>query len=58
MFYEYLSVFLGLVKCFIFKLLYWKRLSIAGIPKMNSSFKIAIKRNSKLSEFTIKETLL
>ena len=48
MFYEYLSVFLGLVKCFIFKLLYWKRLSIAGIPKMNSSFKIAIKRNSKL----------
>lgn len=48
MFYEYISVFFGLIKLFFFKLLYRKRISFYGIPKMNTSFKIAIKKFSKL----------
>ena len=48
MFYELLSVFFGTIKILIYKLIYFKRITFESLPKMNSSFKIAIKRNSKL----------
>lgn len=48
MFYDYLSVFFGVLKICFYKLLYWNRIQISGFPKMNSSFKIAIKKGSKL----------
>ena len=48
MFYEYISLFWGFIKIYIFKLLYIKRIKFDGKPKMNYSFKIAIKKGSKL----------
>lgn len=48
MLYEYISLLLGTLKLFIFKFFYFSRISFKKIPKMNSSFKIAIKKGSKL----------
>ena len=48
MLYEYISLFWGIIKIMIFKIIYFKRLKIDKIPKMNNNFKIAIKKNSIL----------
>lgn len=49
MLYEYLSLIIGITKIYLYKIFYFTRISFKSIPKMNSSFRIAIKRNSKLS---------
>ena len=49
MLFEYINLILGILKVLIYKLLYFRRLSFFDIPKMNNSFKIIIKKNSKLN---------
>ena len=48
MLYEYLSLILGIIKIFIYKSIYFFRISFKSIPKINSSFRVAIKKGSKL----------
>lgn len=49
MIYEYVSLVLGIIKIYVYKIFNWKRLSFeCNVPKMNHSFKIAIKKGSKL----------
>ena len=48
MIYEYISLVLGILKIIFYKILNISRISFYFIPKMNSSFKIAIKKESKL----------
>ena len=48
MIYEYVSLILGIIKIFMYKIFNFNRISFKLIPKMNNSFKIAIKRGSKL----------
>ena len=48
MWFEYISLILGIIKILLYKLLYFKIISFKTIPKMNNNFKIAIKKNSKL----------
>ena len=47
MIYEYISLFLGFIKIFIYKIINFNRISFKSIPKMNCSFRIAMKRNIK-----------
>lgn len=47
MIYEYISLFLGFIKIFIYKIINFNRISFKYIPKMNCSFRIAMKRNTK-----------
>lgn len=48
MIYEYISLIFGILKIYIYKLFYFNRVALNFIPKMNSSFKIAIKKGSIL----------
>ncbi len=48
MIFEYISLILGIIKTYIYKILNPKKIYFKGIPKLNSSFKIAIKKKSKL----------
>ena len=48
MIYEYLSLFFGIIKVCIYKMFNYKRIIFKSLPKMNSSFKIAIKKGAKL----------
>lgn len=48
MIFEYISVLIGILKIFVFKVFYPKRVSFISLPKMNSKFAISIKKNSKL----------
>lgn len=48
MLFEMFSLLGGIIKILIYKLIYFNRISFKNIPKMNNSFKIAIKRKSKL----------
>lgn len=48
MIFEYISLIFGIIKIFIFKLFNFTRVSFKAIPKMNHSFKIAIKGGCKL----------
>lgn len=48
MIFEYISFGLGVVKFFLFKLFNFHRIKIKDVPKLNNSFKIAIKKGSKL----------
>lgn len=48
MLYEYISLVIGIVKILIYKLIYWNRISFKSIPKLNKSFRIAIKKGSLL----------
>lgn len=48
MLYEYISLIFGIIKIIIYKIIYPFRVSFKSIPKLNSSFKIAIKKKSKL----------
>lgn len=49
MIYEYLSIILGIIKIVIYKVLNFKKISFDSIPKINSNFKIAMKKNCKLT---------
>ena len=48
MLFEYISTLLGIIKLLLFKTIYPLRISFKSIPKMNHTFKIAIKKKSKL----------
>lgn len=48
MIFEYISLILGIIKIYIYKILNPKKIYFKGIPKLNASFKIAIKKKSKL----------
>lgn len=48
MIYEYFSVLLGVLKICLFKMLYRKRIEMTGLPKMNVSFRIAVKKAAKV----------
>ncbi len=48
MVYEVISLILGIIKIYLYKLLNWNKISFKSIPKMNSTFKIAIKNKSRL----------
>lgn len=48
MIYEYLSLLVGILKILLYKLLNIKKIYFKNIPKINSNFKIAIKKGSKL----------
>lgn len=48
MLYEMLSLLFGILKMLFYKMIYPFRVSFKSIPKMNNSFKIAIKKKSKL----------
>ncbi len=49
MIFELFSVLLGVFKLFVYKTLYFKRVSFKGIPKPNKSFLFAIEKGSKLN---------
>ena len=49
MLFEIISLFFGIIKVLIYKILYPYRLSFKSIPKMNNSFKIAIKKKSRVT---------
>ena len=48
MIYEYIDLLLGMIKICLYKIVYMKRIKFFHIPKMNNSFRIAIKKGSKL----------
>lgn len=48
MFYEYISTIFGIIKILFFKIVYFDRIKFKGIPKVNNSIKLAIKRKSHL----------
>lgn len=48
MLYEVFSLVLGTIKILLYKLIYFNRIKTKLLPKMNSSFKIAIKKNCSL----------
>lgn len=48
MLYDYLSCSFGILKCFLYKFIYFNRIEFENIPKFNSSVKIAVKKGSKL----------
>lgn len=48
MIYEYISLVFGIIKIYIYKLFNLRRIKLKKIPKMNKSFKIAIKKGAKL----------
>lgn len=45
---DYIAKFLGIIRIYIYKLLYFKKIKMAAIPKINHNFKIAIKGKSRL----------
>ena len=49
MLFEYISLIFGILKIILYKLLYVSRVKFSMFPKMNCSFKLAIKKKSKLS---------
>lgn len=49
MIFEYLSVFFGILKIILFKLLNFNKIVFKSIPMMNNSFKIAMKKDTKLN---------
>ena len=48
MLYEYMSTLFGIIKILVYKMIYASRIKFKSIPKMNNSFKISIKKGSKL----------
>lgn len=49
MLFDFISILLGLLKIGLYKIFYFRRVFIRGIPKMNASFVLGIKRGSSLS---------
>lgn len=48
MIFEYINILIGVIKICLYKMLNFNRIKLKGIPKMNSSFKIAIQNKSIL----------
>lgn len=48
MIYEYISLIIGIIKILLYKILYFNRIQFESVPKLNCTFKIAIKKHSKL----------
>ncbi len=48
MVFDYISCILGIVKIYVYKLIYFKRIYFKGIPKISNKFEIAIKKGSKV----------
>ena len=48
MLYEYFSLICGIVKILLYKIIYFNRVKFKTVPLMNRTFKIAIKKNSKV----------
>lgn len=48
MIFEYISLLLGILKIIVYKILNYSKISFKSLPLMNSNFKIAIKKHSKL----------
>lgn len=48
MLYEVFSLVFGTIKILLYKLIYFNRIKTKSFPKMNSSFKMAIKKNCSL----------
>lgn len=48
MIFDYISLLFGILKIFIFKLFNLSKISFKSIPKVNSSIKLAMKKNTKL----------
>ena len=48
MLFEYISLFLGIIKIYIYKLFYINRLSFKGLMKCNASLNITTKKDSKI----------
>ncbi len=49
MIFEYCDTLFGIVKLFLFKLFYFKRLKISGVEKFSLKVKLCIKHNSNIS---------
>ena len=48
MIYEYISLLLGICKITIYKIFNFSKIKIKAVPKMNNSFKIAMKKGTRL----------
>lgn len=48
MLFEIISLVIGIIKLVVYKVIFPFRIYFFNIPKLNSNFKLAIKRNSKL----------
>lgn len=48
MIFDYCSCLFGIIKIFLYKIIYFNRIHFNTIPKVNSSIKLAIKNGSKL----------
>ena len=49
MLYEVFSLIFGIIKILLFKLIYFNRIKFKSLPKMNNSFKMAVKKNCTLN---------
>lgn len=47
MIFEYISIIIGILKLYIFKLFLFNRLVFEGIPKINSNFHFALRKGTK-----------
>mgnify|MGYP001624391298 CR=1 FL=1 len=48
MIFEKMDMIFGLLKLYIFKLVYFNRITFKGVPKIYSNFKFYIRKNAKL----------
>lgn len=48
MIYEYISLIIGIAKMAVYKILNFSKIQYKSMPRMNSSFKIAMKKNTKM----------
>lgn len=48
MLFDYIDAFFGIIKLFVYKLIYFKRINFMKIPIMNKNFSISIKKSSKI----------
>lgn len=61
MFLDKIDVVFGIIKFYLYKILFWRRVFFKGIPKLNSSFKFKITKKSKLiidKKFETRERLM
>lgn len=49
MLFEYINLLIGMIKILLYKIIYFNRIHFKSVPKMNNTFHIAIKKESKLS---------
>lgn len=49
MFFDYISIILGIVKIYLLKLLCIKRITFCSVPKINCNFHISLHKNTNLN---------